>query len=97
MRDEIKKITKEQAVSLIGEGDIIHTFRNGGGMVFGADWGRESLIEAFEKYESTLELTGEGARRMGHGLAFRDNYGALFVETDEKKLNEFDPLDQTLN
>ena len=84
------KITPEQ---LLGISDIqdgqVHTFRNpNGGMLVGADWSIDSLKKAITETPTcyTIEFTGEQARAMSHGAAFKDQYGYVFVETDMQKL-----------
>jgi len=86
MKDEKKHITAIQLEGILQDGDMVHTFRNTGNMLIGADWDKESVIKAAMKYEDTLELTGKMARGMGHGVALFDNTGPLFIETDENKL-----------
>lgn len=79
-------LTFEQAESIIMEGAEVHTFRSTPGVLLGADHERKGLLERMKKNENTLELAGEGARGMGHGLVFQDG-GPLFVETDEEKIS----------
>ena len=91
-----KFITPDQAKELLPKGKYIHTFYNEPfGLLVGADWKRKAIIDKLKKSDN-IELTGETARNMGHGLAVYDNGATqrdiLFIETDEKKLNEFDPL-----
>jgi hypothetical protein len=74
-------ITKEQAIALLPNGENIHTFRQAGPTLIGADWEREDIIAAMDKYR--FELTGPAASSMGHGMAFEDEYGLVFVETKE--------------
>lgn len=90
-----KFITVEEAVDLLPEGDYIHTFFNMPFGLLGADWSREDVIDKF-KTSDKIELTGEQARSLGHGLAVYNNdtkkqSEILFVETDMKKLLSFDP------
>jgi len=92
MVDDRRFITFEEAVSLLNDGEYIHTFRNGGGMLVGADHDRKKLLKEMRQYESTLELAGGTARTMKHGLVYEDNLGFMFVATDEEKLNDFDPI-----
>lgn len=42
---ERRFITPDEAINLLDEGKQIHTFRNPGGMLIGADCSRESIIE----------------------------------------------------
>ena len=85
-----KYITNEQAISILPEGEDVHTFINPGFGLVGADWSREKLIDKIQKSD-ILELTGEMARKMGHGLVIYNTTAKvqddlLFIETDEEKL-----------
>lgn len=83
-------ITKEQAASILPDGDTVHTFLNPGFGLVGADWSREDILDKLEKSD-ILELAGDTARAMGHGLCAYDRPpktqgDLLFIETDEEKL-----------
>ena len=80
--EEIVILSKEEAVSMLPEGDTIHTFRSVGSTLLGADCDRKELIAKFDKYE--IELSGPMATQMKHGIAIRDDQGPLFIETKEK-------------
>lgn len=89
-------ITAEEAIGLLPEGENIHTFYNEFWGLIGADWSREEVIDKLKKSDK-IEITGEIARSMNHGLAVFNNdtklqSEILFVETDKKKLDEFDPV-----
>lgn len=74
-----KKLTVEEAVALLPAGDTIHTFRNPGvGMLVGADFPRDEIIERMKKFG--VCLSGPAATRMRHGLFIEEPRG-LFVET----------------
>ena len=93
--DKKKFISADEAIAILPEGEYIHTFRESGLALIGADWLREEIIELIRKSDC-LELTGEGARSMGHGLAIYDHDAKmqsdiLFVETDMEKLQALDP------
>lgn len=92
-----RKITKKEAVNLLNDGNRIHTFRNSmsGLALLGADFDRTELILIIEEYKNTLEIAGEQARNMKHALLLKDDTGYLFIETNEKKLNIFDPIDNS--
>lgn len=79
--DDRKKLSLEEATVLLPDGDDIHTFRGGGGMLLGADWRRAKILEAIEKYG--VELAGPTATAMKHGLVLFDDRGALFIATRE--------------
>lgn len=88
-------LTADEAISLLPEGDEIHTTRQTGFMFIGADWSREDIIDAIQKSERR-EITGPVARSMGHGLALypknaKYQSDILFVQTCKAKLDEFDP------
>lgn len=96
-----KFITVEEAVDLLPKGDYIHTFFNMPFGLLGADWNREDVIDTL-KTSDKIELTGEQARGLGHGLAVYNNdtkkqSEILFVETDMKKLLSFDPEGEEKN
>lgn len=74
-------LSQEEAEAMLPGGDEIHTFRQGGpGMLIGADWDRIRLIEHMKKYEP-VELSGEIATNMGHGMVLQDGNGFLFIAT----------------
>ena len=88
---ETRTITVKEAQSLLIDSEDIHTFRQSGMMIMGCDRNKANLIETMKEYKDTLQLTGEQARSMKHGIALFDDRGALFIETCEEKLNIFDP------
>lgn len=90
--NEKKFITKEQAVYILPDGNLIHTFYQLGSSLVGADWSREEIIEKIQKSD-ILELTGEIAKGMGHGLVAYDKDAErqsqiLFIETNAERLEE---------
>lgn len=91
-------ITAEEAISLLPEGNEIHTFYNVPFGLVGADWDRADILQKLAEADK-IEIAGETARSIGHGLAVYDNdtkwqSEVLFVETDKYKLNEFDPIEE---
>lgn len=94
-------LTSEQAISLLPEGDYIHTFY-GGFALIGADWERQEVIDKLKSVDK-IEIAGDVARNIGHGLAVYNDDAQyysdiLFVETDKKKLDAFDPIEEeTMN
>ncbi len=84
MSDERIVLSKDQALSMLGDGDDIHTFRTPGmGIMLGSDWKRQSILDAIEDNE--CELGGPMCQRMNHGLIIHID-GPLFVECS----NDFD-------
>lgn len=82
-------LTKEQAISALKPGDRIHTFLSGGMILMGADWDRKDALEVIEQAE-LIELSGDTARAMGHGLAMFHNGRYFFVESNEEVLAEIE-------
>lgn len=68
-----------EAEAMLPEGEMIHTFRQAGYALIGADWERSEIIKAFQTCKP--QLAGEQATAMKHGIVFFDDYGAVFVET----------------
>lgn len=90
-----KYISVEEAIKLLPDGETIHTFY-GGVALIGAEWERQDVIDKLKSVDK-IEIAGEFTRRMGHGLAvYNDNAeylsDVLFIETDKKKLDAFDPI-----
>lgn len=98
-RKKLKRyITAEEAADLLPDRDAIHTFKGVGPVLIGADWDREGVLNKL-KTSDKIEIAGETARNMGHGLAvYNDNAklqsDILFIETEEEKLNQFDPPEE---
>ncbi|CDC05041.1 putative uncharacterized protein [[Clostridium] leptum CAG:27] len=90
MADKKIYITAEQAISVLPDGDSVHTFYNPGFGLVGADWSKPDIVGKL--YSSDIiELTGPGARGMSHGICAYSK-GAkfqgdiLFIETDEARV-----------
>lgn len=91
-------LSAEEAISLLPDGESVHTVINGGFGLLGADWNREDIIDKIRGAERR-EITGPMARGMGHGLALyppnaKYQSDLLFVETDKARLDEFDPPEE---
>ena len=83
-------ITTEQAISVLPDGDTVHTFYNPGFGLVGANWSKEDITDKLRRSE-IIELTGPAARGMGHGICAYNKdtkcqSDILFVETDEERL-----------
>jgi hypothetical protein len=92
MRDR-KKLSVDEALSVLnirkdGDESFVHSFRGGGMIVIGRDWSLEDVKICIEGFN--IEVAGEVARGMGHGLVSIDDHGAVFFETDKEKLNKLD-------
>ena len=73
-------ISFEEAEKRLPDGPEVHTFRQAGAMLLGADWERGGLLKAMREAEA-IELTGPAATAMHHGLAIQDERGLLFIAT----------------
>lgn len=95
MPNEQKKIISyEDAISILPDEEYIHTFYNANFGLCGADWSRAEILDKLKNSE-VIELTGETARGMGHGMCAYNKdaqymQDVLFIETDEAKLSELE-------
>lgn len=64
-----KFITAEEAIGLLPDKDSIHTFYDVMSTLFGADWSRADVIKELNKPGMVIEIAGELARGMNHGIA----------------------------
>ena len=80
MDDDKELISLDEAIKRLPGGDMVHTFRQGGPCLIGADHERARLIEAMRSAPA-IEVTGPAAQAMGHGLAICDEHGWLFIAT----------------
>lgn len=92
-----KFLTSEEAIELLPEGEEIHTFYNFPFGLVGGDWKREDIIEMLNNPNYKIEVCGEAARTMNHGICVyvkgeTVQSNILFIETNMDKLNEIDPL-----
>lgn len=84
-------LTVEQAISVLPNGDSVHTFYNLGFGLVGADWSKADITDKLRSSD-IIELTGTVARGMGHGICAYSK-GAkfqsdiLFIETDEARVS----------
>lgn len=81
--NEKQFLTTEEVFARLPDEEYVHTFRQArDGTLLGADWERREMIKAINKYQ--FEVTGKQAQSMGHGMAFCDEYGWVFVQTKPK-------------
>ena len=71
-------LSKEQALSMLGDDEQIHTFRSTAVAMIGCDWPRESIVEAINAND--CELGGPSCISMNHGLVIHVDGAPLFVE-----------------
>ena len=93
--DERRYITVKEAISLLPKGDTVHTYRQEKIMLIEANLDRADIIQKITEADS-IELTGERARSLDHGMAIynlgrKSRTEALFIQTDMDKLEKFDP------
>ena len=99
-KDGKRYLNAEEAIALLPESEFIHTFYSTGMCLVGGDWDRADILQKLTKSDR-IEIAGESARSMKHGLAAY-NDGArledvLFIETDKAKLDAFDPIAEMEN
>lgn len=72
-------LSYEEAVALLPPGRSIHTLRQSGNVLFGADWTRGMILRALKTFGP--EFSGPTATAMDHGIVLIDKRGPLFIET----------------
>lgn len=95
MKQDRRYITPDEAMNLISDGDDVHTFRNSSGFLLGCDVSRKSIEQIFKDNPDKIEIGGPTSRTMKHAIVVEDSVGLLFIEHNEEKLNQFDPLTVT--
>jgi hypothetical protein len=82
MGDQREFVSLEVAAGMLclQPGGKVHTFRQAGPFLLGASWERDQIIAAMRRAPA-IEVTGEAAQALGHGLCIHDANGALFIET----------------
>lgn len=83
--DTLEKVhlTVQQALLMLPDGDLIHTFRQAGPMLLGADIERKEIAALLAIFDSTVQLAGPAAAHMKHGIVLTDDTGPLFIATRE--------------
>jgi hypothetical protein len=86
--DDKFPLTAEEAESLLhDEGEYIHNFIDGGMMMLGCDFERDSAIKAFKAAKS-IEIGGPGCRAMKHPIVvFNQDGRHSFFEADMTKVD----------
>lgn len=78
--DHKELLTLGEAIKRLPEGDMVHTFRQLGPVLIGANYKRNELIDAMWNAVE-IEVAGPAAQAMKHGLVICDEEGALFIAT----------------
>ncbi len=86
MSEEKAYISFKQAKKYLPKGKEIHTIRSAGIATIGCSWDRKTLLKAMKHHP--IEITGENAQAMHHGLAIYDEEGPLFIETTRRTDNK---------
>lgn len=79
MSDDAKMISLAYALSLLPDGDTVHTFLNPAWGLVGASWARRDVIDVLANAKE-IHVTGEAAQSMGHGLAVMYQGRWLYIE-----------------
>lgn len=93
---EKRFLTADEAISLLNDGESIHTFVNpNGAMLVGADWDRKDVIKILKKNSGEIEIGGNTCREMKHAIVVWRGDDPLFIEHNEERMNAFDPITET--
>ena len=74
------KLTVEEAIARLPDGDRIHTMAAAQGIALGADWTREAVIKALHDARNIFEATGF-AREISHGIVIIHNGHPTAIQT----------------
>lgn len=90
MSDEKILVTFEEAVTLLPERSRrIHTYRQVGPILVGADHDRADLLKDMQA-APTIEVGGKGCQTMNHAVVIFDDHGPLFIETAWRDWEEWE-------
>ena len=82
MSEEKIIVSFKEAKKRLTSGPMVHTFRQSGPALIGADWPKQDVLAIMKKHE--ISETGRLAQGMHHGLAITDESGHLFIGTKPK-------------
>jgi hypothetical protein len=93
-------LSYDEAIQILPDSENIHTFINATFGLLGADWSKNNILNRLKEVDSVIELTGEQARKMGHGMCVYNKNSKyqsdiLFIQTDEEKLLLFEKTHET--
>ena len=88
-------ISPEQAKSCLPDGEHIHAFKGGGFTLLGFDLDRGRVVELLDT--KPVELAGDVARGMDHGIVVHADDGPLFIETVPDALAKLDERKEPTN
>jgi hypothetical protein len=83
MDKEKVMVSFKEAKKRLPKGDMVHTFRQSGPALIGADWPKKDVLAVMKKHE--VSETGPHAQATNHGLAITDESGYLFIATKPKE------------
>lgn len=83
MSEERIKLSVDEAIACLPEGETIHTFY-ANGFLLGATWSRDKVMHYIREHGGA-EIGGPVARRMKHGICLNQQE-RLFCEHDEDAL-----------
>lgn len=90
MNDERQTMTLNDAMAVLPADDTIHAvFNPKDGILLGASWEREDVLELLQKVER-IEVTGQLAQKDGYGIAVLEPITGdwLFIKTTRRTDNE---------
>ena len=86
--DDIIYLTFRQAISLLPNEEMIHTFRSITDVLIGADWKRSTLIDAIRFGKP--QIGGKMCRDQGYGLVIFTGNNPLFIETKKGLIDKIE-------
>lgn len=81
LRSDRVRVPTEQAIEMLPDGEMIHTFRQTPLCLVGADWTRQQVMAAIATFGA--EFSGPAATAAKHGLVLKDETGYVFIATRE--------------
>lgn len=81
-------LTYDQAVSVLPDGDMIHTYYSVPNTLLGADWSRNDVLDVIRK--GNPQIGGKMCRDSGHGLVVFTGTGPLFIKAMPDLIDELE-------
>jgi hypothetical protein len=88
--DERVMLTPEEAIAMLPDSERIHTYRDAGLALVGANWDRADILDAIQN--NPCELGGEHSQKAHHGLVIWVDARPLFVQCNPS--TDYAALDQ---
>lgn len=77
---KLEPLSADEAIAMLPDGPMVHTFRGSAFMALGADWPRQAVMDAIRTTDR-CERAGPMATAIGHGLVIAEGGRPLFIAT----------------